>query len=257
MSSITFLGTGDSMGVPRVYCDCGVCEEARASGRNRRFRSSVWIETDEEPLLLDCGPDWTSQMEQLGKRFVENVLITHAHHDHIGGLPEWADACRWLRRKGNAYAPQEVIETVLARYPWLDRFIHFHQVDEGMEYGGWQIRPWKVCHGKNGHAFAYHFSRERFRWVYCSDSIDLTDEQKSPLYDLDLLVLGTNFYKEEAARGTRSVYDMTEALELLDQVRPKRALFTHLSHGVDAAEAYPLPPYVELAVQGETYRLQE
>lgn len=40
--SVTFWGTGDSMGVPRVYCACQVCEEARKEGVNRRYRSSCF-----------------------------------------------------------------------------------------------------------------------------------------------------------------------------------------------------------------------
>ena len=70
---LTFLGTGDPMGVPRVYCDCAVCEESRSSGRNRRLRSLVQIcgmEDGGDPddvTLIHCGPDWGRQMEAAGR----------------------------------------------------------------------------------------------------------------------------------------------------------------------------------------------
>ncbi|AWB43850.1 MBL fold metallo-hydrolase [Paenibacillus sp. CAA11] len=251
MDKLYFWGTGDAMGVPRVYCDCAVCEEARMEGVNRRYRSSVWVE-GEQDFLIDCGPDFRQQMERAGLKYAEHILITHAHFDHIGGLPEWADACRWMGRRGQLYAPQEVLDMIIRQYPWLSRNLDFHIVDpeQGLMLGGWNITGWKVNHGKNGFAYAYRLEKEGYAWAYCSDSIALSEKEKKPLYGLDLLVLGTSFYKEQAAFETRSVYDMVEALELIEEVKPERTLFTHMSHDVDLNRDYALPAYVQISHTG-------
>jgi phosphoribosyl 1,2-cyclic phosphate phosphodiesterase len=249
-ATLTFLGTGDSMGVPRMYCDCSVCSEARTTGSNKRLRSSVLFETNEGELLIDCGPDWASQMEALQKRDVEHIFITHAHFDHIGGLPEWADACRWLHKKGNLYGHSEVLEMILSLFPWIKNNLHFHAIDEGFTFLGWRIEPWKVCHGKNGFAYAFHFSKYDYSFAYCSDSINLQEEEKSRLLGLDLLILGTSYYQETAELHTRSVYDMIEAMQLVKEVAPKQVIFTHMSHGVDRLFNYPLPEDVSLAWEG-------
>lgn len=254
-SSLLFLGTGDSLGVPRVYCDCPVCAEARATGANVRLRSSALLETPEGPLLIDCGPDWRRQMETLGCRRTERVLLTHAHIDHIGGLPEWADACRWLGTKGRAYAPASVFDIVRRMYPWLETQLIYEPIDDGWSFGGWRVAPWRVNHGKNGHAYAYRFEGNGFRWAYCPDSIGLTGEQKQPLFGLDLLVLGTSYFREDAAYDTRSVYDIAEAAELLAEIEPGLTRFTHMSHGIDVRAGYLLPARSALASAGMRIQL--
>ncbi|WP_213584748.1 MBL fold metallo-hydrolase [Paenibacillus sp. J2TS4] len=252
MDRLTFLGTGDSMGVPRVYCDCSVCAEARSGELNRRTRSSVLLESGGKQLIIDCGPTWGQQMERLRMRDLDHLLITHAHYDHIGGLPEYADLCRWLRKQGNVYAPAEVLQSLRSFFPWLENHLVYHEVDEGHTFGEWKIHPWRVCHGKNGFSYAYRFSKAGYDWVYCPDSIRLNEEEKKPLYHLNLLILGTNFYQEKANPMTRSVYDIVEALELVEEVQPEKVYFTHLSHGIDLAAVadYRLPKQCKLAYEG-------
>ncbi|MFD1954755.1 MBL fold metallo-hydrolase [Paenibacillus thailandensis] len=253
MTTITFRGTGDSMGVPRVYCDCAVCEEARTTGANRRLRSLVQIDDEEAgTVLIDCGPDWGRQMEAAGLKRLDQMLITHAHFDHIGGLVEWADACRWLGERGDAYAPAEVIGEIVARFPWLDRHIAFTPIDGPLMLGSWRTYCWRVNHGKNGYSYAYRFDNVRTgkKWVYCSDSIGLTEEMQRHMYGLDFLVLGTSFYQEPFAYETRSVYDVVEALELLNVWQPAQTVFTHMSHDIDILRDYGLPEGVRFAETG-------
>ncbi|AJY77058.1 beta-lactamase [Paenibacillus beijingensis] len=245
------------MGVPRVYCPCAVCEEARAVGGNRRLRSLLQIDgldgTEEEnTILIDCGPDWGRQMEAAGLRQTKRILITHAHFDHIGGLVEWADACRWTESRGQAYAPSEVIAEVLGRFPWLKGQIDFHELDAPRMFGDWEVSSWRVHHGKNGYAYAFRFEHKTTgrAFAYCSDSIGLTAEQKRPFEDLDLFILGTSFYHEPYPYETRSVYDVTEAMELLNELRPGRMILTHLSHDIDLRKDYELPQQMQFARTG-------
>ena len=71
---LTFLGTGTSTGVPMMRCGCRVCTSA--DPRDKRLRSSVLVETDAgKNLLIDCGPDFRTQLLAAGSPDIELSLI--------------------------------------------------------------------------------------------------------------------------------------------------------------------------------------
>lgn len=243
-------GAGDALGVPRTYCTCPVCTEARTGGANRRLRCSAVLRSDAGAVWLDCGPDWRRQMEACGLREAPLVVLTHAHHDHIGGLPELADVCRWTGRPARVLAPAGTLEEVRRRYPWVANHLDLEPLHGPVDLAGYRLTAWEVNHGRNGRSHALRWERPDFAWAYCPDSIRLSPAEQAPLHGLDLLVLGTAYYQEQAPAPSRSMYDMVEALPLLAAVRPARTVFTHLSHGVDSRRDYGLPAHVVLARDG-------
>lgn len=253
---LILVGTGDSLGVPRVYCACDVCSEARSTGLNRRQRCSAVVQTGQGTFWIDCGPDWRAQMEDLGVRSISTVLITHAHHDHIGGIPELCDAVRWTKKPVRVMGPANALETIQRQYPWVNRSLEFVEVEGWFEVPPYRIYVWEVCHGHNGRSHAFRFEHRDYAWAYVPDSILLSDQEREPLRGLDLLILGTAYYHEDAPPSTRSLYDMVEATALLEDVRPKQAIFTHMSHGVDRRVPYQLPEHVSLAYDGMRVRLR-
>src|SRR6266516_4438684 len=82
----TFLGTGTSVGVPMVGCDCDVCRSTNP--RNNRYRCSVLIGTPQGNLLIDTTPELRLQLLRARVKLVHAVLYTHYHADHLFGLDD-------------------------------------------------------------------------------------------------------------------------------------------------------------------------
>jgi phosphoribosyl 1,2-cyclic phosphate phosphodiesterase len=88
-ATLTFLGSGTSMGVPTLGCDCAVCASAYVAGSpNRRTRPSVMISYDHHNVLIDTGPDFHAQAIRENIRSLDAVLYTHGHADHVLGMDD-------------------------------------------------------------------------------------------------------------------------------------------------------------------------
>ncbi len=81
-----FFGTGGSMGIPVIGCDCAVCRSN--SPYNKRLRPAGLLKINDLNILIDCGPDFRAQMLQNNIKHVDGLIFTHAHYDHTGGFDE-------------------------------------------------------------------------------------------------------------------------------------------------------------------------
>lgn len=243
MAKLLFFGTGDSQGVPRWWCSCEVCQEAREVGENARARPSIMIENEYERILIDAGPETRNQCNLLGQDGFDAVLITHAHADHIQGLSDIADRARFTGEGCPIYMPREIIPDIGKRFHYLlhepyTSLIPIHALETTRRsFAGYHIRHYRVPHGHNGYSFAFRFEQGDSAWGYMPDCLML--DNLEPWYDLDLLILGVAYLREDQPLNKRSIYDQREALELIAKLRPRRTIFTHMSHGIDRRKAAP------------------
>ena len=93
---ITFLGTGTSQGVPVIACDCEVCQSNDL--HDKRLRSSIMLEIDNNNFVIDTGPDFRQQMLRENVKKVDAILFTHEHKDHIAGLDD-IRSFNWIYKK--------------------------------------------------------------------------------------------------------------------------------------------------------------
>jgi phosphoribosyl 1,2-cyclic phosphate phosphodiesterase len=183
------------------------------------------------------------------------LFMTHPHDDHILGF---ADVVKAVHDKVcPIFAPQEVFEGLRGRfgYLWASDY-YFNAMDlrplnAPVSVAGWRLEAVRVNHGFNGWAYGYLIEHKGWRVGYFSDAINVDLQVQKGWQGLDLLILGANYWREEAPFWTRSVYDVQEAIEVAQKADVGTLILTHLSHSIDEAEASKqLPEWVSLAWDG-------
>lgn len=247
---VTFLGTGTSQGVPVIGCKCHVC--ASNDSRDQRLRSSVLIEIANKNYVIDTGPDFRQQMLRTKVDSLAGILFTHAHKDHIAGLDD-IRAFNYIEKKATAIYCTEDVELALRRefyyafeektYPGVPQ-IDLQRIDSSPFYlpGNQQVIPIEVMH--------YKMPVLGFRirdFAYVTDAKTISPREKEKLQDLDILVLNALRIKEHISH-----LNLKEALELIEELKPKMTYLTHISHLFETHESISkmLPPGVKPAYDG-------
>ena len=244
---VTFLGTGTSVGVPRIRCECRVCTST--DPRNKRLRCSIVIDHLGHSILVDTPPDLRTQALRHDLRRVDAVLFTHAHADHLHGLDDVRSYCFGRDEPIPVYADRPTLDRITRVFDyafdsaWAQAVprLSLNPIEGDLELFGLQVRPVTVLHGRLP-VLAYRVGR----FAYVTDCKTIPDEAMSQLRGLDVLVLGALRYKEHPTHLT-----VDEALEVIDELSPRHTYLTHIAHDLDHEATNDfLPEGVELAYDG-------
>lgn len=252
-----FLGTSGSKGVPQLGCFCPVCRAAKRGTRNFRTRASLLLVGPEGRILIDTPHETRLRFTELGWSLPNALLMTHPHDDHILGFADFVKAVRDLRQTCPIFAPNEVFTGLRERFAYLWRgksystVMDLRTLEGPITLLGWRVQAIRVHHGFNGWSYGYLIEREGWRVGYFSDAIHVGAAVEACWHQLDLLILGSNFWRETAPIATRSVYDVGEAVEVAKKAAVKSLILTHLSHDIDEAEGNErLPEWASFAWDG-------
>ena len=251
-ATLTFLGSGTSMGVPTLGCDCAVCTST--DPHNRRTRPSVLIQYQNKAVLIDTGPDFHAQALREHLTRVDAVLYTHSHADHILGLDDLrplsfknADPLPLYADTPTADAIERVFDYTfrpLNRYPTSAR-VRLHRIDETpgapIPLFGACFRRIPVIHGRQ-EITGYRFGAA----AYLTDMSDLSDHALSLLGGLDVLILDALRREPHPSHA-----HLAKAISIVEQLKPTQAFFTHIGHDLDHAETEAeLPTHMHMAFDG-------
>ena len=247
--TITFLGTGTSQGIPVIACQCVVCQSM--DYRDKRLRSSVHIEVNNIHLNIDIGPDFRQQMLVNGIRQMDAILLTHEHKDHTAGLDEVRSFNFAQNKNMPIYGRQQVLEQVTREFAYIfaeNKYPGTPHVDkkpitnQAFNIEGVEIIPIEVLHYKLP---VFGFRIQDF--AYITDANFISEQEKKKLKGLKMLVLNALQLKKHISHFT-----LSEAVELIKELKPEKAYLTHISHSLGfARDVEPsLPENIHLAYDG-------
>lgn len=249
---ITFLGTGTSTGNPQLLCDCRVCRSRDA--KDIRLRSSIYIETSESAILIDCGPDFRQQAFRENIKRIDGVVLTHEHYDHVGGMDDLRPFCTMSEMP--LYAYPRVISAVKNAmpysfsdhpYPGVPLYDLHSVYDQPFFIGNLVVIPIEVFHHKLP-VLGFRIGD----MAYLTDFNFIRPTEIEKLTGVKVLIVDA--LKEESHISHNT---LSQALELIEAVKPESAWLIHMSHDMGLHEEVDsiLPKGVRLSWDGLTIEL--
>lgn len=246
---VTFLGTGTSQGVPIICCECAVCRSKNP--KDNRLRTSILIESDLAKVIVDTGPDFRQQMLRLDLKSLDAVVFTHEHKDHIAGLDEVKAFNFFNKMRMPVYATERVQEALKRefayifaedKYPGIPEIDVLTVTDEIIKIKDIELLPIDVIH--------YRLPVKAYRikdFTYITDANYISEEEKEKIKGSKTIVINSLRREEHVSH-----YTFQQAIDLMTELKPEKAYFTHISHqlGLHEEVSKELPPFIELAYDG-------
>ncbi len=243
---ITFLGTGTSQGIPIIGSKHPVC--LSEDKKDKRLRVSVLVEWDDYTYVVDCGPDFRYQMLRAGCEKIDGILFTHEHSDHVLGFD---DIRPFYYRQGiiSIYAHKRVLKSLRQRFDYIFATKNKYPGAPTVDSNRVKNKPFKLnnlevvpVNGKHDklQVFGYKFGD----FAYLTDMKTVKDEEIEKIKNVKVLVVNALRIDPH-----QSHFNLTEALQFIEKVKPERAYLTHISHllGFHKAVEKNLPKHVFLA----------
>ena len=250
--TITFLGTGTSHGVPVIGCDCPVCRSV--DPRDKRTRSSIYVETPECAWVVDTGTDFRAQCLREKIRRLDAVVFTHSHTDHIMGFDDLRPFCpngQPLPIYASAPTMSDLERVFVFAFNGENRFPGYmhpepHVVDAPFTLGATELTPLPVPHGR-ATVFGWLFTRSGEKLAaYLSDCKSVPEPVIERIRGVRHLIVDALRHKPHPTHMC-----VADALGVAAQVQPERTWLTHLCHDLGhAATEAVLPPGVGVAFDG-------
>jgi phosphoribosyl 1,2-cyclic phosphate phosphodiesterase len=247
-ATLTVLGSGTSMGVPTIGCDCAVCRSS--DPHDRRTRPSIMVEYDGRLVLIDTTPDFREQAIRERIQHVDAVLYTHTHADHILGIDDLRPLSFHRPGRIPLYARPEAAEFLRAMFRYIFdadyKFggiarVELKHLDGPVDLFGARFEPVVVIHGES-EVYGFRFGTA----AYLTDFSDVPQTSFERLQGLDILFLDALRHKPHPTHST-----VENSLRIVNQLQPKRAFFTHICHDLPhQATNATLPPNVRLSYDG-------
>jgi len=247
---VTVLGCGGSGGVPTIGPDWGQCDPKNP--KNHRKRASILIETRGKRLLVDTGPDLREQLLAAHVPYVDAILYTHAHADHVHGIDDLRNVCKQKGTALEAFGTEKTLQELQQRFPYAfeplkANFFYKPQLIAKPILGAFQAADIPVFAFTQDHGFGMVTLGFRVGdFAYSTDVKHLDDSAFEALSGIKCWVVDCI---QEAEHPTHSHFQQT--LGWIERVGVQEAYLTHMNPSLDYHETLKkCPPHVKPAYDG-------
>jgi phosphoribosyl 1,2-cyclic phosphate phosphodiesterase len=228
--NLIFLGTGTSQGVPVIGCSCPVCKSKNI--KDNRLRSSVLLQLNKKKILIDSGPDFRLQCLRAGIDKLDAIFYTHEHRDHVAGVDELRTFYYKNKNPIPIYLTKRVFNALKQDYSYLfsekDYFgkpkfdINIIEKSNNFSVFNINITPIEVMHYK-----LPVIGFRVFNLAYITDANSINKKEMEKLLNLDFLIINCLQIKPHISH-----FNLDQALELIEFLKPKCSYLTHISHNL-------------------------
>jgi len=216
------------------------------------------IESNGNSFVIDTGPDFRQQMLRENVQKLDAIFFTHHHKDHVAGMDDIRAFNFKSKKDMDIYCTETTKKSLENEFPYvftLQKYPGTPKVNVNIITNN----PFIVSDTMIVPIEAMHYKMPvlGFRinnFVYLTDVSYITNKEKEKMLGADLIILDALRKKKHISH-----FNLDQALSLLDELKPKQALLTHISHfmGRHNDVNIELPDYVELAYDGQTIFLEK
>lgn len=247
------LGCATSTGVPLVGCNCKVC--ISDNPKNKRTRCSVFIQVNDKNILIDTSPDLRFQALKHNIILIDAVLYTHTHADHVHGIDDLRTYNFINKMSIPCYGNELTVNNLKRNFSYIfdgsysaggKPKLILTEVSEDFKIGSVNITPIDINHA-DWIILGYRIGD----MAYLTDCSGIPVHSYEKLENLDLLIIDALRTKPHAAH-----FSVDQALEQIERINPKRAVFTHMGHELDFDELNSqLPENITPAYDGMEFEI--
>ena len=246
---ITILGTGTSLGVPIIGCNCTVCTSSNP--KDNRLRASALIECDGQRFVIDAGPDFRQQMLRNSVSSIDAILLTHEHKDHVSGLDD-IRAFNFLNKKPvDIYSEKRVQESIRKDFAYVFSAIQYPGIPQ-MNLHSIGTDPFAINDIGIIPIRAMHYKLPilGFRigdFTYISDANYIAPEETDKIRGTRIMVINALRWEPHMSH-----FCIPETIRFIEEIKPEKAYLTHLSHqaGLHEELLKKLPEGIEPGFDG-------